>query len=62
MADKKAKFMRIYANVPEAIRGKDIIVVIKNKPYTWNTAMIEIKNDSELGKQIIDKLAKMKII
>lgn len=62
MEDKKAKFIRIFANIPEKIRGEDIIVVIDNMPYTWNAAAIEIKNDSELGKKIIKKLEQMKII
>ncbi len=62
MEDKKAKFMRIFANVPEKIRNEDIIVVIDDKPYTWNSAIIEVKNDSELGKKIIEKLEETGII
>lgn len=62
MEEKRAKFMQIFANIPEKIRGEDIIVVIDDKPFTWNTAMIEVKNNSELGKRIIKKLEKMEII
>ncbi len=62
MEDKKAKFMRIFANIPDKVRNEDIIAVIDNKPYTWNAAMIEIKNNSELGKKIIKKLGEMEII
>lgn len=62
MEDKKAKFMRVFANVPEKIRGEDIIAVVDDKPYTWNVAMIEVKNDSELGKKIMKKLEKVGII
>lgn len=54
--------MRIFANIPEKIRKEDIIIVIDNKPYTWNATMIEIKNNSELGKKIIEKLEKLKIL
>ena len=54
--------MRIFANIPEKIRGEDIIVVIDQKPYTWNNAMIEVKNDSEIGRKIIKKLEKLGII
>ncbi|MBU4201805.1 MAG: hypothetical protein L6243_03440 [Candidatus Altiarchaeales archaeon] len=53
MEDKRARFMRIFANIPEKIRGEDIIAVIDDRSYTWNTAMIEVKNNSELGKKII---------
>jgi hypothetical protein len=62
MEDKEAKFKRIFANIPEKIRGEDIIVVIENKPFTWNAAMIEVKNQSETGKKIIRKLTNMGII
>ena len=54
--------MRIFANIPEKIRGEDIIAVIDDRSYTWNTAMIEVKNNSELGKKIIKKLEKLEII
>ena len=62
MEYKKAKFMRIYANIPEKIRKEDVIVVIDDEPYTWNAAMIEVKNNSELGEKIIKMLEKTGII
>ncbi len=62
MGDKRAKFMRIFANIPGKIRGEDVIVVIDDEPFTWNAAMIEVKNDSELGKKIIKKLEKTRIL
>ena len=62
MDDKKAKFIRIFANIPEKIRGEDIIVVVDDKPFTWNAAMIEVKNDSETGEKIIKVLEKLGII
>jgi hypothetical protein len=62
MEDKRAKFLRVFANVPESIRTEDIIVVIDGKPFTWNAAMIEVKNDSALGKKIIEKLVLVGII
>jgi hypothetical protein len=61
MEDKRAKFLKVFANVPEGIRG-DIIAVVDDKPFTWNTAMIEVKNNSILGKKIIEKLIKVGII
>ena len=59
--DKRAKFLRIYANIPESIRG-DIMVVIDKKPYTWNTSFIEIEEDTQLGKKILKILEEMNII
>lgn len=59
---KKEKFMRVFANVPENMRGAEVISVVDDKPFTWNTAMIEIKNDSELGKKILKMMGKAGII
>ena len=48
------KFEKIFSNLPPKIRSEDIIVVIEDKPYTWNIAYLEIvKNKSELGKEIL---------
>lgn len=62
MENKREKFMRIFANVPEKIRGEDVIAVIDDKPFTWNTAMIEIKNETELGKKILIMLEKVDVV
>ncbi|MBA3063859.1 hypothetical protein FP803_00285 [Candidatus Woesearchaeota archaeon] len=59
MEEKRAKLMRIFANIPEKVRSEDIIAVVDNKPYTWNSAMIEVKNNSKIGKEIIKKLEKL---
>ncbi|MEN8253641.1 MAG: hypothetical protein ABFQ62_04685 [Patescibacteria group bacterium] len=59
--DKKAKFLKIYANIPLHLRS-DIIVVVEGEPFTWQSAKLEINNDTETGNSILDKLAKMKII
>ena len=59
--DKRAKFLRIFANVPENLR-QDIIVVIDKKPYTWNTCFIEINNNSALGQKILKTLENIKIL
>ena len=57
--EKRAKFMRIFANIPDKVRSEDIVAVVNNKPYTWNSAMIEVKNNSKIGKDIIKKLEKL---
>ncbi len=55
MEDKKAKFLRVYANVPDNLR-EDIIVVIDEKTYTWNSAYFEIKNNTGLGQKLLKEL------
>lgn len=61
MEDKRVKFMKIFANIPDKLR-EEIIVIIKEKPYTWNAAYIEIRNNTELGKEIFRTLEEMGII
>lgn len=56
-----SKFQKIYANVPEKLRS-EIIVIINEKPYSWDAAFFEIRNNTKLGQQIYDKLEKMEII
>ena len=58
---RKIKFLQIYANLPLAHRS-EIIIVVDNEPLTWNVAKIEIENDTPKGKEILEKLVKMKIL
>lgn len=62
MEDRRTKFMKIFANLPEKIRMEDIIVVIEEKPYTWNSAFFEIKNNSKIGQEILKRLESLGII
>ena len=62
MEDKKEKFLRIFANIPEKIRGEEVIAVVDDKPFTWNNAVIEVKNDTDLGRKILKQLEKIEVI
>ena len=57
----KSKFLEAYANVPEPLR-KEIIALVNNETFSWNTARAEIVNDTENAKVIIEHLHKMKVI
>ncbi len=59
--DKRAKFLKTFANIPDALR-EEIIAVVDGKPYTWNAAYIEIKNNMPLGKKILKTLVELGII
>ena len=61
MIDKKAKFIQIYANLP-FVQRSEIVVVIGDEPFTWNSSRIEIENDTEKGKEILKKLVEFKIL
>ncbi len=59
----KDKFFRHFANLPINVR-KDIVLDLGEKggPITWEVAFREIKADTELGKEILEKLVALKFI
>lgn len=59
--DSRTKFLKIYADLPLSLR-KEVIVVVGGEPMTWNAAMLEVDNNTPKGKQILEKLAEMKIL
>lgn len=61
MEEKRAKFLKIFTNIPEKLR-EEIIVIIDEKPYSWATAYIEIKNNTELGKKLLKALIDLELI
>jgi len=62
MEEERIKFMKIFNNLPEKVRMEDIIVVIDEKPYSWNSAFIEVKNETELGQRILKRLVSLEIL
>jgi hypothetical protein len=59
--DKKTQFLRAYANLPQTSR-EEIIAVINNEAYTWQSARLEIEQDTEIGRQILELLTALKIL
>ena len=59
--DLKSRFLHVYSDLPIDLRT-EIIVIINKSPITWNVAYAEIINDTELGKDILNKLAEMEMI
>lgn len=57
----QAKFLQIYANLPLNQRT-EIIVVVNNEPFTWNAVKIEVENNTDKGKEILEKLVELGII
>ena len=57
-----SKFLSVYANLPAGIRGEIVAVMENGEPYTWNAAYVEIINETELGKEIYNKLVTMGVI
>jgi len=61
MEDQKTKFQKAYSNLPLELRT-EICLTIDGEPVTWNVAKFEIDNNTERGKQILDKLFELKIL
>lgn len=57
----KAKFLRIFANVPLPLR-KEIIVVVGENTFNWTTAKTEIMNDTEKAFVILEQLKKIEVL
>jgi len=57
----REKFLKVYANVPEDLRS-DIIVVVNGEPYSWQTSFLEIKDNTDKGKEMLKMLKSMEII
>ncbi len=62
MAQDKGDFIRVYANIPIPIRHEIIYINDKGKPISWDVAYLEIENNTELGRKILERLSRMKII
>ncbi len=57
----KAKFLRIFANVPLPLR-REIIVVVGEDTFSWSTAKAEITNDTEKAPIILEQLKKIGVL
>lgn len=59
--DLSALFFKAYSNLLADERSQ-IIVIIDNKPYTWNRAYDEVKGETGLGKRILNRLKELDIL
>jgi hypothetical protein len=59
--DNKSKFLQIYANLPLNIRT-EIVAVVDGEPVSWNSAKIEIENDTPKGAEILKQLVNLRIL
>ena len=62
MEKNKEKFYKVYANLPINLRNEIVLVLSSKGPITWNVACLEIDGNTQLGKEILNKLAELKII
>lgn len=57
----KDQFLRIYSNLSLDLR-REIIVLVDDKPITWNVAYEEIEKETKLGKKILKKIIELELI
>ncbi len=61
MTKLQTKLLQIYANLPLNQRN-EIVVVIDGEPLTWNVVNIEVQNDTEKSKEILERLVELGIM
>ena len=58
----KSRFIKVYSNLPLGLRNEVVVVLDETGPLTWNAAYVEISQETQIGKKIMDKLEKMEVI
>ena len=59
--DRKLRFLKVYTNLPLNLR-EEAVLVIEDKPISWNVAYLEVINNTKLGQIILEKLDALKVI
>lgn len=59
---QKQLFYKVFANLPINLREEVILVISGKGPITWQVAFLEVDNNTELGRVILEKLSDLKII
>ncbi len=59
--DRKTQFLKVYANLPLGTRD-EIVSVVDGEALTWKAAKLEIEQETEKGKQILETLTNLKIL
>jgi len=59
--ENKDRFLKVFSNLQIDVR-KEIVVVIDNQPISWDVAFAEINKETNLGKNILEKLVKMEVV
>jgi len=61
LAVLRAQFIKTYAAMPNKMRN-EIIALVDDKPYNWDTAYIEIRGETDVGDKILARLKDLKIL
>lgn len=58
----RESFLKTYANTPINLRDDIILVLKKSGPISWYAAYLEIKNNTDISKEILEGLRQLKLI
>ena len=56
----KEQFLKVYANLPLALR-KETIIVSDKEPLPWSAVYVEVFNNTKKSEKILKKLEELKI-
>ncbi|MBN2095391.1 MAG: hypothetical protein JW727_05055 [Candidatus Aenigmarchaeota archaeon] len=56
-----SRFFRVYDNIPITAR-KELVLIVDDKPVSWDIAYIEIEAKTPLGAKIFKKLVELDFI
>lgn len=59
--DRKAKFFKVYANLPLGVR-REVVVVNDDRPMSWDAVYVEVENDTIISTILLEKLEKLDLI
>ncbi len=59
--NNREKFLSLYANLPLPLRD-EIVLVVDNKPISWNVAYLEVDANTPLSQEILSTLENLQII
>lgn len=57
----RARFLKAYANLPEP-EMEQIVIIIDDKPISWNKANKEVSDKTLLGDKILEKMKLLGIL
>ena len=57
----KAKFLKLYANIPSPLRV-EIVAVVDNDSFSWAACKAEIEHDTEKAQVILRQLQKIGVL
>ena len=57
----RARFLKAYANLPEP-EMEQVVIIIDDKPISWNKANKEVSDKTHLGDKILEKMKLLEIL